>query len=59
MLLFSNLCQTKIWTILNNSALLAKQEKDNTSKITSIAIAQGDGIGPEIMKATLKIQRIT
>jgi len=30
-------------------------QKINTSQITKVAVAMGDGIGPEIMKATLRI----
>ena len=32
-----------------------KQQNQSTEQLTKIAVAYGDGIGPEIMKATLKI----
>lgn len=42
---------------MNNSGLLATEEKNHSAKATKIAIAEGDGIGPEIMKATLKVMK--
>jgi isocitrate dehydrogenase len=40
---------------MENSTLIATEKKGDSHKSTRIAIAEGDGIGPEIMKATLKI----
>jgi isocitrate dehydrogenase len=42
---------------MKNRSILATQKDHNVEKITKIAIAKGDGIGPEIMKATLKIMK--
>ena len=38
-----------------NDLLLRKKKDSKTAKAVKIAIAEGDGIGPEIMKATLKV----
>ncbi|GMN09202.1 NADP-dependent isocitrate dehydrogenase [Croceitalea sp. MTPC9] len=40
---------------MENSLLLEPEKNNIAAKTTKIAIAQGDGIGPEIMKATLKV----
>jgi len=40
---------------MNNSLKLQDSEKLSTKQLTQVAIAHGDGIGPEIMKATLRI----
>ncbi|QSE99265.1 NADP-dependent isocitrate dehydrogenase [Fulvivirga lutea] len=41
-----------------NNQILEQQEKNNkTSQAVKIAVAKGDGIGPEIMNATLKIMQ--
>ncbi|WP_350285465.1 NADP-dependent isocitrate dehydrogenase [uncultured Croceitalea sp.] len=42
---------------MRDNLLLAPKESNVSGKVTKIAIAQGDGIGPEIMKATLKIMK--
>ncbi|MGB5499248.1 MAG: NADP-dependent isocitrate dehydrogenase [Maribacter sp.] len=42
---------------MENSLLLKSEKNEISAKSTKIAIAQGDGIGPEIMKATLKIMK--
>ncbi|MBT8223653.1 MAG: NADP-dependent isocitrate dehydrogenase [Eudoraea sp.] len=42
---------------MENSLLLKSEKNEISAKNTKIAIAQGDGIGPEIMKATLKIMK--
>jgi isocitrate dehydrogenase len=40
---------------MENELLVKQRKTQNTSKAVKIAIAEGDGIGPEIMKATLKV----
>lgn len=40
---------------MGNEVLVKEKESRKTSAIVKIAIAEGDGIGPEIMKATLKV----
>ncbi|MFD2586915.1 NADP-dependent isocitrate dehydrogenase [Croceitalea marina] len=40
---------------MKNSLVLASEKNLSSAKTTKIAIAKGDGIGPEIMRATLKI----
>lgn len=40
---------------MGNELLVKEKANSKTSAITKIAIAEGDGIGPEIMKATLKV----
>jgi len=40
---------------MTNTQELTLERKDSSTHITKIAVAQGDGIGPEIMKATLAI----
>ena len=40
---------------MSNQVLVQEQNIKKTPQIVKIAIAEGDGIGPEIMKATLKI----
>ncbi len=40
---------------MENSTFTAPESKMNTGKTTTIAVAHGDGIGPEIMDATLRI----
>ncbi len=40
---------------MDNNTLLSSEKNASSAKATKIAIAHGDGIGPEIMKATLKI----
>jgi len=40
---------------MNSDTLMNKDVKTNSEKAVRVAVAQGDGIGPEIMKATLKI----
>jgi isocitrate dehydrogenase len=42
---------------MENSTLLATEKKESTDKLVKIGVAEGDGIGPEIMKATLKIMK--
>ena len=38
-----------------NSNILQPAEKSNTQKQVKVVLAKGDGIGPEIMDATLRI----
>lgn len=40
---------------MRNELLVKEKKARKTSEIVKIAIAEGDGIGPEIMKATLKV----
>lgn len=40
---------------MNNEILELKADKSEVNKAVKIAVAKGDGIGPEIMNATLKI----
>jgi isocitrate dehydrogenase len=40
---------------MGNELLVKEKENKKTSEIVKIAVAEGDGIGPEIMKATLKV----
>jgi isocitrate dehydrogenase len=40
---------------MKNSLVLESEKNLSSAKATRIAIAKGDGIGPEIMKATLRI----
>ncbi len=40
---------------MENNLILESQKNSTATKSTKIAVAHGDGIGPEIMKATLKI----
>ncbi|MGB3465938.1 MAG: NADP-dependent isocitrate dehydrogenase [Cyclobacteriaceae bacterium] len=40
---------------MNNEILELKADKDKVKKAVKIAVAKGDGIGPEIMNSTLKI----
>ncbi|UII81295.1 NADP-dependent isocitrate dehydrogenase [Flagellimonas sp. CMM7] len=42
---------------MKGSPVLASEKNDISTKTAKIAIAEGDGIGPEIMKATLKIMK--
>lgn len=40
---------------MNSNTVLQQKKGTNSNQATKIAVAQGDGIGPEIMGATLKI----
>ncbi len=40
---------------MGNELLVKEKKVKKDSEIVKIAIAEGDGIGPEIMKATLKV----
>ncbi len=42
-------------TLFNTTRALKEKEENQTSQLTSITVAHGDGIGPEIMSATLRI----
>lgn len=54
---FSKLCTTLKLKQMKNNPVLELNKNSNSVQTTKIAIAQGDGIGPEIMKATLKIMK--
>ena len=54
MINFSEIC-SEIKKIMETNTLLQKPKLNNTSTTVKVAVAKGDGIGPEIMDATLKI----
>ncbi len=52
---YSDICMNNKHNQNMNSSILQPAEKSSTQKQVKVVLAKGDGIGPEIMEATLRI----